>query len=255
MIEQAGIKVDNTLYQHYFDKGTNDGYVYTQYNFNTTTTRPSNRYGGVNYSALNKENGERKCFKPRNDLFIEMDISAYHPTLLASECNFSFDDVDIHKSFAKMYGVDYKKSKEITFKQIYGGIWKEYKELPFFKKVKVYTNKLWEEFQTKGYIECPISKYKFERDKLDNMNPQKLLNYLLQNLETSTNVLIIWDIFKLLRGKNTKLVLYVYDSFLLDYDESETEILEQIKEIFKQRNLQIKTKTGKDYSFITTNYA
>ena len=87
------------------------------------------------------------------------------------------------------------------------------------------------------------------------MNPQKLLNYLLQNLETATNVLILWDIFKLLRGKKTKLVLYVYDSFLLDYDENETEVLEQIKEIFKQRNLQIKTKTGADYSFTTTNYA
>ena len=42
-------------------------------------------------------------------------------------------------AFAKMYKVDYKKAKEITFKQIYGGIWKEYEELEFFKKVKVYT--------------------------------------------------------------------------------------------------------------------
>ena len=254
MLEQTGIKVDNTLFQQYFNKDT-DGYVYTQYNLNTTTTRPSNTFGGINYSALNKENGERKCFKPRNDLFIEMDISAYHPTLLANLCDYNFHTVDIHKSFAEMYGVEYSKAKEITFKQIYGGIWKEYEELPYFKKVKVYTNELWGKFQNNGYIECPTSKYKFEKDKLDNMNPQKLLNYLLQNLETSTNVLILWDVFKLLRGKKTKLVLYVYDSFLLDYDESETEVLEQIKEVFKQRNLQIKTKMGKDYSFATTNYA
>jgi hypothetical protein len=33
------------------------------------------------------------------------------------------------------------------------------------------------------------------------------------------NVVILWEILKLLRGKNTKLVLYVYDSFLLDVDE------------------------------------
>ena len=254
MIEQSGIKVDNTLYQQHFDKGTNDGYVYTQYNFNTTTTRPSNTFGGINYSALSKENGERKCFRPRNQHFIEMDISAYHPTLLANLCDYNFHTVDIHESFAKMYGVEYKKAKEITFKQIYGGIWKEYEELPYFKKVKVYTNELWEEFQSKGYIECPISKYRFKRDKLDNMNPQKLLNYLLQNLETATNVLILWDIFKLLRGKKTKLVLYVYDSFLLDYDESETELLEQIQEVFKKKQLQIKTKTGKDYTFTTPTH-
>ena len=36
---------------------------------------------------------------------------------------------------------------------------------------------------------------------------------LLQNLETSTNVCILWDILKLLRGKKTKLVLYTYDAF------------------------------------------
>ena len=154
-----------------------------------------------------------------------------------------------------MYKVDYKKAKEITFKQIYGGIWKEYEELEFFKKVKVYTNELWEEFQNKGYIECPISKYKFEKDKLDNMNPQKLLNYLLQNLETTNNIIILWDIFKLLRGKNTKLVLYVYDSFLFDVDNNEKEILDEIKQIFKNKNLQTKTKKGKNYDFSTPNYA
>jgi hypothetical protein len=53
------------------------------------------------------------------------------------------------------------------------------------------------------------------------MNPQKLLNYVLQNLETSTNVIILYEIFKILRGKNTKLILYVFDSFLFDVDESE----------------------------------
>ena len=87
------------------------------------------------------------------------------------------------------------------------------------------------------------------------MNPQKLLNYLLQNLETATNVLILWDIFKILRGKNTKLVLYVYDSFLLDIDESETEILDEIKQIFKDKNLQIKIKKGVNYNFTQTDYA
>ena len=81
------------------------------------------------------------------------------------------------------------------------------------------------------------------------MNPQKLLNYLLQNLETANNVLILWDIFKVLRGKNTKLVLYVYDSFLLDVDETETNTIKEINDIFKRYNLSIKTKKGKNYNF------
>ena len=35
------------------------------------------------------------------------------------------------------------------------------------------------------------------KNEIENMNPQKLLNYLLQNLETSQNILILWDIFKI----------------------------------------------------------
>ena len=82
------------------------------------------------------------------------------------------------------------------------------------------------------------------------MNPQKLLNYVLQNLETANNVLILYEIFKILRGKNTKLVLYVYDSFLFDVDESEIDTIEQIKQVFKDKKLQIKIKKGKNYNDI-----
>jgi hypothetical protein len=68
-------------------------------------------------------------------------------------------------------------------------------------------------------------------------------------LETAQNILILWDILKLLRGKNTKLVLYVYDSFLFDVDKTEKETFKQITNIFKKYNLQIKFKKGINYNF------
>ena len=74
--------------------------------------------------------------------------------------------------------------------------------------------------------------------ELKDINPQKLFNYLLQNLETSTNVLIVWDIIKLLKNKKTKIVLYTYDSILLDYHNDDN-VLELIKEVFKKYNLKI----------------
>ena len=245
-LERAGIKVDQTLFEQYFDKEV-DEFIYTQYNLNTLTTRPSNTFGGINFSTLNKDNGERECFIPRNNFFIEMDISAYHPTLLASVCDYDFGDMDVHSSFAEMYGVDYAKAKEITFKQLYGGIWKEYKDLEFFQKVQAYVDDLWDTFNYGGYIKCPISNHRFLKSELEDMNPQKLLNYVLQNLETANNVLILWDIFKLLRGKNTKLVLYVYDSFLFDWDENEKGLMLQIIGIFNKYKLQTKTKKGTNY--------
>jgi hypothetical protein len=158
--------------------------------------------------------------------------------------------VDIHSSFAQMYGVDYAKAKEITFKQLYGGIWKEYKDLDFFQKVQAYVDDLWDTFNYGGYIKCPVSDHKFIKSEMEDMNPQKLLNYVLQNLETANNVLILWDIFKILRGKNTKLVLYVYDSFLFDWDKNEKEVILKILEVFNKYKLQTKTKKGTNYNNI-----
>ena len=178
-----------------------------------------------------------------------MDISAYHPTLLSRVIGYRFDTEDIHQSFAEMHGVDYKKAKELTFKQLYGGVFKQYEHLEFFSKVKSYTKELWETFNNKGEVICPISNYKFIKKDLEDMNPQKLLNYLLQNLETSNNIVILWEILKLLRGKNTKLVLYVYDSFLFDVDMNEKEVMFQIKDIFSKHKLNIKAKKGTNYNF------
>jgi len=157
--------------------------------------------------------------------------------------------MDIHSAFAEMYKVDYQKAKELTFKQLYGGVFEQYKDLEFFKKVKVYTDNLWGDFQKNGWIECPTSGYIYEDKGLGDMKPQKLLNYVLQNLETSTNVSILWEIFQLLRGKKTKLVLYTYDSFLFDWDENEPQLIEDIKKVFNKYELNIKINQGNDYDF------
>jgi len=247
-IERSGIQVAPELFKQHFDKDWGNK-VYTQYNYRTTTTRPSNRFGGINFAALNKENGCREAFIPRNNKFVEIDISAYHPTLAAQLIGYKFDTADIHASFAKMYNVDYKKAKELTFKQLYGGVFKQYRDLEFFQKIQKYIDKLWNKFNNLGFIECPISEYKFEKEKLDNMNPQKLFNYLLQNLETSKNVCILWDIIKLLKNAKTKLVLYTYDAFLLDYDENEEELLIRIEKVFKRHQLNIKVSDGDNYDF------
>ena len=247
-IERSGIRVNREKFQSHFHDVDGE-FIYTQYNYKTLTGRPSNKFKGVNYAALNKENKSRESFIPRNDSFYEFDIGAYHPTLLAKLVGYDFGSEDIHSAFAKMYGVDYKKAKELTFKQLYGGVFDQYKDLEFFKKVQVYTDNLWKEFNEKGWIECPISKHRFVKEKLDEMKPQKLLNYLLQNLETAMNVHILWEIIKLLQNKKTKLVLYTYDSFLFDVSKEEVEILDEIKELFNKHKLQIKTCYGNNYNF------
>ena len=247
-IERSGIRIHNETFSEYFH-AVDGEYVNTQFNLKTTTTRPSNKFNNVNYAALNKENGCRKSFIPRNNRFVEIDISAYHPSLSARLIDYDFAGVDIHAHFASLYGVDYKKSKELTFKQLYGGVFKNYKHLEFFQKIEKYVGELWSKFQSDGFVECKVSGYRYEKENLDNMNPQKLFNYILQNLETSTNVLILWDILCILRGYKTKLVLYTYDSFLLDVDNDEEDVLWKIREVFIKYQLNIKEIEGYDYNF------
>ena len=108
---------------------------------------------------------------------------------------------------------------------------------------------MWEKFNEDRYIEESISKHRFYLDELDNMNPYKLFNYLLQCNETSLNTLILWDVLKLLNGKKTKLVLYTYDAILLDVCKEEKEILNKINSIFLKYELKVNLKNGRSYDF------
>lgn len=251
-IEKNGINIDETVFKQHFAQvnplySIHDRKIYTSYNLFTTTRRPSNTFNSLNFAALNKESGARKSFIPTGK-FVEYDISAYHPNLAARLVSFDFDGQDVHQVFADMYGTSYKEAKELTFKQLYGGVFKEYEHLEFFQQVKKFIDEKWAEYTDLGEVVVPGSGYVFKASELENMNPQKLFNYILQNLETSMNVCILMELHKLLRGKNTKLVLYTYDSFLLDYDESEN-LLDDIENIFKNKNLQIKVKHGSSYDF------
>ena len=247
-IERSGLRIHVPTFEGYFHPVDGE-YVYTQYNLKTTTTRPSNKFKNVNYAALNKENGSRKSFIPRNTRFVEIDISAYHPSLAARLIDYSFTTSDIHAHFAALYKTSYKKSKELTFKQLYGGVFEQYKGLDFFRKIEKYIGETWNKFNNDGFVECPVSNFVYTKDGLENMKPQKLFNYILQNLETSLNTLILWDIFCILKQCNTKLVLYTYDSFLFDFDENESKVLEEIRNVFKKYKLNIKEIEGYDYNF------
>ena len=219
--------------------------IHTQYNLYTTTGRPSNSFNGINFAALTKDNGCRAAFVPKNGQFIELDISAYHPTLAAQLIGYDFKNETPYQYFAREAGIPLNEAKILMFKQLYGGIYNEYKYIEFFELVESYVTELWAKFTSNKFIECPISGHRFTTD-IKDINPQKLFNYMLQNLETSNNVLILWEIMKLLKGKSTQIVLYTYDSILIDYDEDE-ELIDSIKHIFNNKNLKVKLTIGRNY--------
>ena len=247
-IERNGIKIDKQIFEEYFYFNDNN-FVYTNYNNKTHTTRPSNSWNGVNYTALKKDNGCRKAFIPRNDYLLEMDITAYHPTLISSLINYKFPDENIHGHFAELYGVNYDKAKQITFKQLYGGVFEQYKDIPFFKKVIEYTDEIWNKYETKGYLELVGGRKLFE---IENPTPQKLLNYKLQSGETFYNVHSIKKLQEYLANRKSNIILYSYDAFLINYSEEDgKDILKQIKIIIEEQGFQSSVSYGKNYNNLT----
>jgi hypothetical protein len=248
-IESQGIKVDKKCFiEHYKENlihpeySLKKGIIYSHYNLYTTTGRPSNTFNGINFAALNKTSGERLCYKPANDKFVEMDIQGYHPRLIGELINFDFKNKNTYETLGELLNVSQEEAKELTFKQLYGGIWKEYKNKPFFKDVDTFIDGMWDTYQYGGTY---TTKNKIFISGDTEITQPKLLNYIIQSMETSTNVEMLVNILDYLKDKQTKLVLYTYDAFLFDYsNEDGKEILLTIKDMIKYP---INIKQGKTY--------
>lgn len=261
-IEHTGLR---TIYQPYLDlfKPNNpvfnmeDNIAYTSYNLYNTTSRPTNAFNSVNYAAIPKAQEFRKTIIPQNDCFVEFDFDGYHLRLLCQQIGYELTNESAHMQLAKLYfgkdeiaEEDYAKAKQINFHAIYGKIPPEFAFLPIFERIQNYINRLWQHFQEKGYIEDPISGKRFTSE-LKDMHPQKLMNYMMQSLETSRNILILKDLVMYLQDKKTKIALYTYDAIVFDFDKKEgKDVLEGIEAIMNQEgNYPVKFKHGKSLNF------
>jgi predicted nucleic-acid-binding Zn-ribbon protein len=132
---------------------------------------------------------------------------------------------------------------------LYGGIDKETQEkVPFFKKVHDYINLKWGEINTHNCVYTNIYRRKLLFDNYDDLNRNKLFNYLIQAYETESNIKKILSIQDYLYNKKTKLVLYGYDSFLFDFSNQDgVGILKHIKSILEEKNHFTKSKMGLNY--------
>ena len=173
-----------------------------------------------------KNDGSRKKFISRfeNGGLLQLDYSAYHLRLIGDIIKFDLPSESMHTYFGRQYfdkddltDEEYAESKDISWKFLYGKIPDDIAEaIPYFGAVKKYVDKLWDEINTIGYIESPISGRRIYYYKIDNINPTKLFNYQIQLLETEQNCLTLVKIQEFLEEYETKLVLYTYDSFLFD---------------------------------------
>ena len=227
---------------------TNMGYEYTHYNPLTTTSRPSNTFKGTNYAALKKDDGVRSRFISRfeNGKLYQLDFDGYHIRLIAKLIGVDIPlDKKAHEWLANQYGKDLSEAKAITFRQLYGGVEDEYYHIPFFKKTSDYINSLWLDFLRNREVLTPILQRKIKFD--ENLNKNKLFNYILQALETERNILIIDKLSKINLKQKSVPILYTYDSILFDVDENEDNYIREVKRIMEKDGFPTQLEVGNNY--------
>ena len=114
--------------------------------------------------------------------------------------------------------------------------------------VATFVEKNWETFLNKGFVTTWKYNRVLSKDCYTDMNPYKLFNYLLQSAETEQNVIGGKKLNEYLKDKKSKLVMYHYDSFLVDMHKSEYKLSPKLVELLTCDNkFPLRIYVGKNY--------
>lgn len=224
-IERLGVPVNNEVFLDHYGYVKKplvlENRVYTSYNFYTSTGRPSNAHGGINYAALNKTDGSRKAFHSKK-MLVNIDFNSYHLFLICEKLGVEIPK-NAHEWLGRMYfnkdtlnDVEYDEAKKITFRNLYGYQMDEgVKSLQLFQEIQKFQEDLWAQYQSCGYL---LTDYN-NKIVVDNPSKNKVFNYYIQALETETNVKQMYTLIK----KGLTPILYTYDSMVFEITSDEVE--------------------------------
>ena len=105
----------------------------------------------------------------------------------------------------------------------------------------------YKEFNKHGYLNLPTGAIIY-KNKIENPTKNKLLSYLIQAYETYYNVMTLERVLKILKSKKTKIVLYTYDSILLDVAKEDIKtLLPIIKQELEINGFPTRMSVGENY--------
>jgi hypothetical protein len=265
-VESNGIFVDREKFiEHFPNVNPNpDGFVFSQYNLYTSTGRPSNRFGGVNYAALNTTDGSRSAFISRhgnNGRIVVMDYTAFHPAIICMLTDYNLTDPNVYAYLARLYfqkkevdDIDIAEAKRITFRQLYGGVEPQYAHIKYLANLKTFINDQWKFFEEYGYVETPIFKRRITNKHILDPSPTKVFNYILQAVEGEIAIPLLQKVLNYLEvgGKQTKAILYTYDAVIYDFHKHDgISTFKEISNIMSiNGKLPMKTYIGNSYQSI-----
>ena len=91
---------------------------------------------------------------------------------------------------------------------------------------------MWKSNKKDKYIDTNIYSRRIFSQNVSDMNKNKVFNYLIQLMETESNMRMLTELLPEIEGYKSKLVLYSYDSFLFDfYLPDGLDFLKKVKDI------------------------
>jgi len=259
-IEKSGLHVEPKLLREKFgkkiDRHIHGDLVYSQYNLFTSTVRPSCRFGGINFAALNKDDGTRTAFTSRFDggSLILIDFESYHLRLIADLIGYKLPSIPTHEYFGRQYfktdkltQEQYDESKVKSFQLLYSDT---ESNIPFFKRVRQYKHQLWKNIQERGLILSPHHKIEIHLNRIWDPNPAKVFNYLIQLVETERNLSLLKQLSQHWDFLESKVILYNYDAILIDAHPTDgTEFIKSTIHLLSDNGkFPVRIKQGKNYN-------
>jgi hypothetical protein len=250
-MEKMGIPVDGEKFldkwpsHKHLLKQTRTGIrVYSEYNPYTVTSRPTNRHSGINWGALNKEDGTRQIIKAGDGKELYMlDYDAFHPRLIGKLLNIPLPTASVHQTFADEWGIPYADAKSRVFRILYGGVRDEDTGIPFFKAVRDALEMWGDVWTRRGYIQTAAGRI-IRNEWIPEWTPIKGFNYLLQAVETEFNM---QTLSRIMDEKLPIPIMYSYDSFMWELDAGDTVTAHNLRKIVDGLGIPTKASWGMTY--------
>jgi hypothetical protein len=260
-LEISPITVSKTLLESLYQKQIKTSYIeekgyYTSYNLYNPSLRPTMSKSSINLLNLPKNNNSRELIISSNGYLFEYDYKGFHLSILCKLLKYELQYKDV---YTQLYNEIHKIELQILEKEQHEEIKNEFFQIMFseilhtehdsalLKKVLNFKKYLLEGFQNNGFIKSPFTKEIYFNESFTTKN---IFSIFFRICETELNVKTLLNIQDFLKGKLTKLILYQFDSFLIDWNKEDgKEILKDLKKIIEtEDNYKISISYGKNFN-------
>jgi len=203
--------------------------------------------GRINFMNLRKNSPikDKICSRFGDDgILVSVDYNACVMYMCADIIGYSFEKYPYEYFNEVLYNneLEISEVKKLCYTAINGNLKIEHE---FFKKLDDF----------KKHLEMYYNKYEvlvspFANKPIQVPDKKNIFSYFLQSYESEMIILNIKKLLDIIEKNNykSKIILYIYDSILIDFNFEDKELLTHISSIFENNKYKIKIKAGVNYN-------